>query len=64
MRLGISKGMHRQAATSWGFSDSEKQERNHLFWTIYSLDRYVTSRCGRPHVSRLNPPERRTVCRC
>ncbi|OCK74675.1 hypothetical protein K432DRAFT_310261, partial [Lepidopterella palustris CBS 459.81] len=41
-------GMHRQPLASWNLPDHEIQERNRLFWTIYTLDKTISLRSGRP----------------
>ncbi|KEF56925.1 uncharacterized protein A1O9_07115 [Exophiala aquamarina CBS 119918] len=48
MRLAISKGLHRQPATSWNISEQDTRQRNRLFWNIYALDRQISHRSGRP----------------
>jgi hypothetical protein len=44
-------GMHRESLSSWHLTDYEIQERNHLFWVVYILDKTIALRCGRPSVS-------------
>jgi hypothetical protein len=42
--------MHRQASPSWNITPYEVQERDRLFWVVYTLDKTISLRCGRPSV--------------
>jgi hypothetical protein len=53
MRLACSKGLHRQAATSWGMTEQEICHRNWTFWGIYCLEKHIACRSGRPSVRNL-----------
>lgn len=52
MRLATSKGLHRQPSVSQRLSVQAINSRCWLFWAIYSLDRQIASRSGRPPVWR------------
>lgn len=51
LRLACSKGLHRQAVSSWNISPHEEVHRNRLFWALYCLEKHAASRSGRPSVS-------------
>ncbi|KEF54370.1 uncharacterized protein A1O9_09536 [Exophiala aquamarina CBS 119918] len=48
VRLAISKGLHRQPASTWNRPQHETRKRSKLFWILYTLDRQIASRSGRP----------------
>ncbi|RSL87757.1 hypothetical protein CEP52_015423 [Fusarium oligoseptatum] len=48
LRLACSKGLHRQAASSWNMSREEKELRNRIFWAAYCLEKNCAARSGRP----------------
>ncbi|KAH7110699.1 hypothetical protein EDB81DRAFT_926799 [Dactylonectria macrodidyma] len=52
LRLACSKGLHRQAVSSWNMSQDEKQLRNRIFWAAYCLEKNCAARSGRPSVRR------------
>ncbi|KAH7020059.1 fungal-specific transcription factor domain-containing protein, partial [Ilyonectria destructans] len=47
-RLAQSQGLHRQPPRDWKLSKSQVSQRNLLFWTIYSYDKHISLRAGRP----------------
>lgn len=51
VRLAQSKGLHRQAAPAWNLSEAEIQHRNLLFWVIYTSEKHLAYKSGRPSVS-------------
>jgi len=57
-RLAQSKGMHLQVAESWKMREEEAQVRYWLWWCVYSYDKHLAYRSGRPSVcqSFLVPP--------
>ncbi|KAM5346085.1 hypothetical protein ACJ41O_009090 [Fusarium nematophilum] len=48
LRLACSKGLHRQAVSSWHMSQEEKELRNRIFWAAYCLEKNCAARSGRP----------------
>ncbi|KIW38530.1 uncharacterized protein PV06_09486 [Exophiala oligosperma] len=48
VRLAQSKGLHLKARKSWKLSEKEIAFRNTLWWTIYSIDKHLCFRSGRP----------------
>lgn len=50
VRLAQSKGLHLKARKSWKLSEKEIAFRNTLWWTIYSIDKHLCFRSGRPSV--------------
>ncbi|KIW06082.1 uncharacterized protein PV09_03253 [Verruconis gallopava] len=48
VRLAQSKGLHRQPSDAWKMNESEIQRRSWLFWVIYSYDKHIAFRSGRP----------------
>lgn len=51
MRLAQSKGLHRQPGSNWGLSPQDTDHRNWIFWVLYSYEKHVAHRSGRPSVS-------------
>lgn len=49
-RLAHSIALNRSPPAEWNLVDSEKRERNRLFWVVYCLDKTIALRCGRPSV--------------
>ncbi|KAJ5633485.1 fungal-specific transcription factor domain-containing protein [Penicillium lividum] len=49
-RLAQSLGLNRHPPPEWDLTESEKRERNRVFWVIYCLDKMISLRCGRPCV--------------
>ncbi|EXJ70411.1 uncharacterized protein A1O5_06479 [Cladophialophora psammophila CBS 110553] len=47
VRLGIAKGLHRQAIASWNLTEYENSLRSCLFWAIYCLEKQIVSQSGR-----------------
>ncbi|KAL5314332.1 hypothetical protein ACEPPN_018758 [Leptodophora sp. 'Broadleaf-Isolate-01'] len=47
LRLAQSKGFHRQAGSAWGMSSQEIEQRNWLFWMIYTYEKHIAHRSGR-----------------
>lgn len=50
VRLSQTKGLHRQPSSTWKLSEEEILHRNWLFWAIYTHEKQVTHRSGRPSV--------------
>lgn len=48
VRAAQGKGLHRQPSSSWGLSKSDMLQRSWLFWAIYSCDKQIAFRSGRP----------------
>lgn len=48
LRLAQSKGLHMQPAPNWKISEFEINNRNWLFWSIYSYEKMISFRSGRP----------------
>ncbi|PVH76694.1 hypothetical protein DL98DRAFT_464707 [Cadophora sp. DSE1049] len=51
LRLAQSKGLHRQAGSAWGMSSQEIEQRNWLFWMIYTYEKHIAHRSGRASVN-------------
>ncbi|KAF7166310.1 hypothetical protein CNMCM6106_002168 [Aspergillus hiratsukae] len=49
-RLAQSLALNRHPPPEWDLTESEKRERNRVFWVIYCLDKMIGLRCGRPCV--------------
>lgn len=49
-RLAQSLALNRHPPPEWDLTESEKCERNRVFWVIYCLDKMIGLRCGRPCV--------------
>ncbi|OAL39604.1 hypothetical protein AYO20_01001 [Fonsecaea nubica] len=47
VRLGIAKGLHRQAVASWNLTEYENSLRSCLFWAIYCLEKQIVCQSGR-----------------
>ncbi|KIW27762.1 uncharacterized protein PV07_07470 [Cladophialophora immunda] len=47
VRLGIGKGLHRQAVASWNLTEYENSLRSCLFWAIYCLEKQIVCQSGR-----------------
>lgn len=47
VRLAQAKGLHRQPGSAWGMSPEEIQQRNWIFWVLYSYEKQVAQRSGR-----------------
>ncbi|KAH0846011.1 putative fungal specific transcription factor [Fonsecaea pedrosoi] len=50
VRLGIAKGLHRQAVASWNLTEYENSLRSCLFWAIYCLEKQIVCQSGRHSV--------------
>ncbi|KAM5357065.1 hypothetical protein ACJZ2D_016656 [Fusarium nematophilum] len=49
-RLAQSLALNRHPPSEWNLAESEKRERDRVFWVIYCLDRSISLRCGRPAI--------------
>lgn len=49
-RLAQGLALNRHPPPEWDLAESEKRERNRVFWVIYCLDKMIALRCGRPCV--------------
>ncbi|KAF2186192.1 hypothetical protein K469DRAFT_687197 [Zopfia rhizophila CBS 207.26] len=48
VRLAQSKGLHCHPVKTWNMGVSEIQNRSWLFWVIYSYEKHISYRSGRP----------------
>ncbi|OQV03055.1 Fungal specific transcription factor domain-containing protein [Cladophialophora immunda] len=48
VRLAQAKGLHRQPSKSLNLSENEAMHRSWLFWAIFSLEKLISFRSGRP----------------
>ncbi|KIW05994.1 uncharacterized protein PV09_03177 [Verruconis gallopava] len=48
LKLAEAKGLHRQPATAWKLSDKAIQIRSSIWWFLYTFDRHIAFRSGRP----------------
>jgi hypothetical protein len=48
MRLATGIGLHKYSPKAWNVSDSDVEERSHLFWSLYCLEKTIAFRTGRP----------------
>lgn len=55
IRLAQAKGLHLGTPVNWNLSSEETASRHWLWWTLYSYDKHLTYRCGRPSVSAFHP---------
>ncbi|RHZ55182.1 hypothetical protein CDV55_102162 [Aspergillus turcosus] len=46
--LAYAKGLHLAIPSAWNGDEVEIQKRNHLFWSIYCLEKDICFRSGRP----------------
>lgn len=51
LKLAEAKGLHRQPAAAWKLSDKAVQIRSSIWWFLYTFDRLIAFRSGRPLVS-------------
>ncbi|EXJ69162.1 uncharacterized protein A1O5_08097 [Cladophialophora psammophila CBS 110553] len=51
LRLACSKGLHRQAVSSWNLTPQEACQRDWIFWAIYCLEKSIALRSGRPSIT-------------
>lgn len=61
VRLAQSKGLHLQAKVSRNLSEEEIAFRNSLWWSLYSYDKHLVFRLGRPSVSDPRPQVKAAV---
>ncbi|OAG35327.1 hypothetical protein AYO21_10467 [Fonsecaea monophora] len=50
IRLAQGLGMHRTPLKVWNLTASEAQERNRVYWSLYSLEKICAYHSGRPSV--------------
>lgn len=55
IRLAQAKGLHLGTPVNWNLTSEETASRHWLWWTLYSYDKHLTYRCGRPSVSAFQP---------
>lgn len=48
MRLALSMGMHRSAASLHPLTPVEKESRRRTWWVLYFFDRFSASKLGQP----------------